>query len=245
MEQQRVPVVPYKDRADSKKTQVAEMFDQISPKYDLLNHTLSLGIDIFWRKKAIKRLRPYHPELMLDVATGTGDFAFEAMRLQPDKIIGLDISAGMLEVGRQKIRKKKLTEQIEFVQGDSENMAFESNKFDAITVGFGVRNFENLRKGLAEMHRVLKPGGVVAILEFAQPERFPVKQLYQLYFRYMLPVIGKWVSRDQAAYTYLPESVHAFPYGAEFITILQEIGYKKATCELLSFGISALYIAEK
>lgn len=240
-------VVPYKDQNKGKKEQVASMFDNISPKYDLLNHLLSLGIDVLWRKKAIRLLRKRQPapRLMLDVATGTGDFALEALSLHPDKIIGIDISAGMLEVGRQKIKKQGLSERIEMLQADSENLPFEDNMFDAVIVAFGVRNFENLPKGLQEINRVLKPGGVVSILEFSQPRVFPFKQVYNFYFKQILPRVGRFISKDQSAYTYLPESVQAFPDGRDFIRILDETGYKNTEWKPLTFGISAIYLASK
>lgn len=238
-------VVPYKEDATGKKEQVARMFDTISGKYDFLNHFLSLGIDIRWRKKAIRELADLQPRLILDVATGTGDFAIEALKLNPDKVIGVDISEGMLDQGRQKMRKRGYSERIDMVTGDSENLPFEENKFDAITVGFGVRNFENLEKGLLEMKRVLRPGGKIVVLEFSKPRVFPFKQLYQFYFRYILPTLGRWISRDAAAYTYLPESVQAFPDGRDFTNILEKLGFKQIACKPLTFGISSLYIGVK
>lgn len=221
------------------------MFDNISGNYDFLNHLLSLGIDILWRKKAIKLLKDLHPKLILDVATGTGDFAIEALKLNPDKVIGVDISEGMLEVGRTKLKERNLDQKIELLFGDSEKLPFEENKFDAIIVAFGVRNFENLENGLAEMLRVVKPGGKVVVLEFSKPKKFPFKQLYNFYFKFVLPKIGRWVSRDSSAYTYLPESVQAFPDGESFIKILNHLGYKNTACKPLTFGISSLYIGTK
>jgi demethylmenaquinone methyltransferase/2-methoxy-6-polyprenyl-1,4-benzoquinol methylase len=238
-------VVPYKEGEKTKKEQVADMFNNISHRYDLLNHTLSLGIDILWRKKAIRLLKPFSPQTVLDVATGTGDFAVEAVKLKPKKIIGVDISEGMLEVGREKMAQKGLENLIELNYGDAENLAFEDNKFDAITVAFGVRNFENLKKGLSEMFRVTSEGGHVMIIEFSKPGKFPVKQLYNFYFNTILPKIGKLVSKDNAAYQYLPESVAAFPDGSAFLKILNEIGYKEAKCIPLTFGISSIYWARK
>jgi demethylmenaquinone methyltransferase / 2-methoxy-6-polyprenyl-1,4-benzoquinol methylase len=238
-------VVPYKEDKISKKEQVAKMFDNISNRYDFLNHFLSLGIDKGWRKKAIRLLKPYAPKVMLDVATGTGDFAIQALELNPHKIIGVDISDGMLEVGRKKIASRGLSDVIELKNGDSENLPFPDNNFDAITVGFGVRNFENLEKGLAEMYRVLKPGAIMVILEFSRPRRFPFKQIYNFYFKSILPRIGRAVSKDQSAYTYLPESVEAFPDGENFINILQGIGFKNTACKPLTFGISSIYTAQK
>jgi len=238
-------VVPYKEENAGKKEQVAKMFDNISGRYDFLNHFLSLGIDIRWRKKAIRHLREKRPQLILDVATGTGDFAMQALELQPKKIVGVDISEGMLGVGRKKISDRGLTGIIELQYGDSEKLPFEDNKFDAVIVAFGVRNFESLEKGLAEMYRVMKPGGSVVVLEFSKPSAFPFRQLYRFYFNFILPKIGRWVSHDRAAYSYLPESVEAFPDGQKFLTILSAIGYKHTACKPLTFGISSLYTAAK
>lgn len=221
------------------------MFDSISGRYDFLNHFLSLGIDIVWRRKAVKLLKDLKPKVILDVATGTGDFAIEALDLDPDKIIGVDISEGMLEVGRKKMLDKKLDSIIELKSGDSENLPFQDNFFDAVIVAFGVRNFENLERGLAEMLRVVKPGGRVVVLEFSRPSKFPMKQLYSVYFTGILPWIGRWISRDQAAYRYLPESVQAFPDGKDFLKILSDLGYKNPQCDPLTFGISSLYWGTK
>jgi len=238
-------VVPYKNNNLSKKDQVALMFDNISHHYDFLNHFLSLGIDIQWRKRAIRLLREYKPRRILDIATGTGDFAIQALRLNPEKVIGVDISKGMLEKGKAKIKKKELEQKIDLIYGDSENLQFEDNKFDAIIVAFGVRNFQNLDQGLSEMLRVLNSGGAVAILEFSKPGRFPFKQVYDFYFKNILPFIGKKISKDHAAYTYLPESVQAFPEGDDFLTVLKKVGFKKTKCLPLTFGISSIYLAEK
>ncbi|MFC6997650.1 bifunctional demethylmenaquinone methyltransferase/2-methoxy-6-polyprenyl-1,4-benzoquinol methylase UbiE [Rufibacter roseus] len=238
-------VVPYKDQETGKKTQVAQMFNSIAKRYDFLNHFLSAGIDIIWRKKAVKLLEQTKPQLLLDIATGTGDFALEAMRLKPRQIIGLDISEGMLAVGREKIKKRGLENVIELQLGDSENIQFPDNHFDAITVAFGVRNFENLEKGLSEMYRVLKPGGKAVILEFSKPQKFPMKQTYNFYFKHILPVFGKLISKDNAAYTYLPESVQAFPDGKDFLTILNKIGFKTTEWHSLTFGISSIYTGKK
>ena len=215
-------VLPYKDKQDTKKKQVASMFDNISGQYDFLNHFLSLGIDILWRKKAIKLLKADQPKLILDIATGTGDFAIEALALKPDKVIGVDISQGMLEVGKKKLKKKGLDHLIELQMGDSERLLFDDNKFDAIIVAFGVRNFEHLEQGLKDMYRVLKSGGKVVILEFSKPRTFPFKQVYQFYFKWILPKIGRLISKDNSAYTYLPESVNEFPDGKDFIGILEK-----------------------
>lgn len=238
-------VTPYKEDLGTKKEQVATMFNNISKKYDFLNHFLSLGIDIIWRKKAIRLLKKQQPKQILDIATGTGDFAITALRLNPDKVTGIDISKGMLAVGQEKIKAKGLQNKIELKLGDSENLEFADHTFDAYTVGFGVRNFENLEKGLTEMLRVLKPNGTAIILEFSKPKAFPVKQLYNFYFNSILPGIGKLVSKDNAAYTYLPESVNAFPDGEKFLSILSKIGYKNATAIPLMFGIATIYKANK
>ncbi|MEP1032925.1 bifunctional demethylmenaquinone methyltransferase/2-methoxy-6-polyprenyl-1,4-benzoquinol methylase UbiE [Ekhidna sp.] len=238
-------VLPYKDKSDAKKKQVAEMFDSISSKYDFLNHFLSLGIDIRWRKKAIKMLTDLQPKQILDIATGTGDFAIESLKLNPEKVIGVDISEGMLNVGREKMKKRGYSDIIDMQSGDSENLHFDDNKFDAVIVAFGVRNFENLEKGLSEMNRVLRSGGRVVILEFSKPTVFPFKQLYNFYFRWILPKIGKVVSKDNAAYTYLPESVNEFPFGDDFLQILEKTGYKNTKCKPLTLGISSIYVGEK
>jgi demethylmenaquinone methyltransferase/2-methoxy-6-polyprenyl-1,4-benzoquinol methylase len=238
-------VVPYKEQEAGKKEQVAQMFDNISPRYDFLNHLLSLGIDIYWRKRAIRLLKPEKPQLILDIATGTGDFAIEALALKPKKVIGVDISEGMLRVGREKIKRMRLEPLIELREGDSERLQFEDNYFDAIIVSFGVRNFENLEKGLRDMHRVLKPGGNCVIVEFSKPKSFPFKQLYNFYFRSILPLVGKVVSKDRAAYTYLPESVQAFPDGDDFIRVFKQSGFNSTKCIPLTFGICTLYAGKK
>lgn len=238
-------VVPYKDQKSSKKEQVATMFNNISKRYDLLNHLLSLGIDIYWRKQAIKQLKADRPQLIMDMATGTADFAIESLSLNPQKVIGVDISEGMLDVGRQKLKKMKLDQRIELKLGDSERIPFDDNIFDAIIVAFGVRNFENLEQGLSDMYRVLKPGGKVVVLEFSKPTVFPLKQLYNFYFKYILPLIGRIISKDQSAYTYLPESVQAFPDGNAFLEVLQKVGYHETTCKTLTFGISSIYTGRK
>lgn len=238
-------VLPDKNSEQSKKDQVEEMFNKISPRYDLLNHLLSANIDKLWRKNTIKKLKPSHPKLILDVATGTGDFAIAATKINGSKVIGIDISEGMLEVGRKKIEKKKLSDKIELIKADSENLPFENNKFDAVIVGFGVRNFETLKKGLAEINRVLKPGGVFYVLEFSKPDKSPFKQMYQFYFTKILPFIGGMVSKDSRAYTYLPESVNEFPDGDKFLTILAEVGFINNKCFKQTFGIATIYEAHK
>ena len=238
-------VVPYKEESLGKKRQVAKMFNNISGRYDFLNHFLSLGIDIRWRKKAIRFLKPFQPKTILDVATGTGDFAFEALALNPDKVTGVDISEGMLEVGKKKVKSAGLQNKIELTYGDSENLPFADNSFDAVIVAFGVRNFETLDKGLAEIQRVIKPQGHIVVLEFSKPTAFPMKQLYNFYFRYILPVVGRLVSRDKSAYTYLPESVEAFPDGDRFLKHLEHVGFTETRCQALTFGVSSLYTATK
>ncbi|GAA0890396.1 bifunctional demethylmenaquinone methyltransferase/2-methoxy-6-polyprenyl-1,4-benzoquinol methylase UbiE [Fulvivirga kasyanovii] len=238
-------VVPYKEQQTGKKEQVAEMFNSISKKYDFLNHFLSLGIDILWRNKAIGLLKRDQPKLILDIATGTGDFAIEALKLNPDKVIGVDISEGMLNMGREKLKRRKLDDKIELQMGDSEKLLFDDNKFDAVIVSFGVRNFENLEKGLADMYRVLKPGGKTVILEFSRPSKFPFKNIYNFYFKAILPKIGRLVSKDRAAYTYLPESVQAFPDGESFLKVLEKVGFKNTQCKPLTFGVSSIYTGVK
>ncbi|MEM9831804.1 MAG: bifunctional demethylmenaquinone methyltransferase/2-methoxy-6-polyprenyl-1,4-benzoquinol methylase UbiE [Bacteroidota bacterium] len=238
-------VVPYKEQASSKKEQVAEMFNNISRRYDLLNHLLSLGIDIYWRKQAIKLLKPHQPKQILDIATGTADFAIEALALNPDKVIGVDISEGMLAMGHKKLKRRQLDDRIELQLGDSEGLRFNDNVFDAAIVAFGVRNFETLHDGLKDIFRVLKPGGRLVVLEFSKPTRFPMKQLYNFYFKNILPLIGKVISKDQSAYTYLPESVQAFPDGQAFLQALQRAGYTETRCKALTFGISSIYTGKK
>ncbi|MFN8254137.1 MAG: bifunctional demethylmenaquinone methyltransferase/2-methoxy-6-polyprenyl-1,4-benzoquinol methylase UbiE [Bacteroidales bacterium] len=234
-------IKPYKDSDQSKKSQVALMFDNIALKYDFLNHFLSVGIDHLWRRRVISILKKYKPETILDIATGTGDLALAALRISPKKITGIDISEGMLAVGKQKILKKKLDKMIEFRIGDSENLEFEDNTFDAAMVAFGVRNFENLHNGLAEIARVIKPGAPFVVLEFSRPRAFPVKQLYNFYFKYILPTIGRFFSKDKAAYTYLPASVQAFPEGKDFLEALQKAGLKPLKEIRLTFGVATIY----
>ena len=238
-------VKPYENEQGSKKEQVAKMFNNIAPKYDFLNHTLSLGIDIIWRKKAVKLLKKYHPKKVLDIACGTGDFTIANLDSGAEKIIGLDISEGMVNVGIEKIKRKGLSDKISLQVGDSEKINFEDGTFDGITVGFGVRNFENLEKGLAEMYRVLASNGKVIILEFSKPKKFPIKQLYLFYFKYILPKIGRLISKDKTAYTYLPDSVNAFPDGENFTTILKRVGFKDTNIVNCSFGIASIYIGSK
>jgi demethylmenaquinone methyltransferase/2-methoxy-6-polyprenyl-1,4-benzoquinol methylase len=229
---------------ESKKVQIEKMFDSISPKYDLLNRTLSLGIDTIWRKKTIEALRPIHPKKILDVASGTADLAIEALKLNPDSIIGIDISEGMLAKGREKLKRKGI-EKITLVKGDSENLQYADHEFDAVTVAFGVRNFENLEKGLKEMNRVLRVGGMIGILEFSKPTAFPIKQIYNFYFKKVLPGMGNTLSKNSNAYTYLPQSVSEFPDGEKFLEILSQCGYQNCKQKRFMFGICTLYTAIK
>lgn len=238
-------IVPLPGSTENKKDQIAGMFNRIAGRYDFLNHFLSLGIDKSWRRKAINTLSGLQPQVVLDVATGTGDLAIAAMKLQPRQVIGVDISEGMLAIGRTKIRKQNLEQTIALQYGDSEHLPFADDHFDAITCAYGVRNFEHLEKGLQEMQRVLRPGGRVAILEFSRPAKFPVKQLYRFYFRYILPTLGKTVSKDNTAYHYLHDSASAFPDGKDFCTILERCGFNRATAKPLTFGITTLYTCEK
>jgi demethylmenaquinone methyltransferase/2-methoxy-6-polyprenyl-1,4-benzoquinol methylase len=239
-------VKPYKESDSGKKEQVAQMFNNIAHRYDFLNHFLSLGIDTIWRKKAISCLKKENPKLLLDIATGTGDLAITANKiLNPDKIIGIDISEGMLSFGREKLNKLKLQDKIQLISGDSENIPFPENYFDAATVAFGVRNFENLDKGLVEINRVLKIGGSLVVLEFSKPKVFPVKQLYNFYFNQILPNIGKLISKDKRAYSYLPESVQAFPDGSDFIVHLKDAGFNNTYFKTLMFGIATIYYGKK
>ena len=238
-------VKPY-DQAESKKKQVSKMFDSIAHKYDFLNHFLSLGIDKFWRRKAIRLLAESNPQLILDVATGTADVAILTARMVPEsKITGIDISPQMLQVGRNKILKENLQDRIDLIDGDAEKLPFGDNIFDAVTVAYGVRNFEDLEAGLGEINRVLKKNGKLVVIEFSKPTVFPVKQLYYLYFKYILPLIGKVTSKDPKAYRYLFESVQAFPDGKDFISILKKTGFNKNQCISLTLGICSIYIGTK
>ena len=229
----------------SKKTQVRNMFNSIAGKYDFLNHFLSAGVDRRWRKKVIKILKEQNPRSILDVATGTADLAIAQAKLMPERIVGVDIADQMLDIGRDKIQKKGLEHLITLENGDSESLSFRENTFDAVTVAFGVRNFEDLEKGLAEMNRILVPGGIAVILEFSKPQRFPVKQLYNFYFKYILAAIGRLVSRHESAYTYLPESVGEFPDGYDFISYMEKNGFEDCTYKTLTFGIASIYTGKK
>ena len=235
----------YLEKSASKKELVRTMFDGIANKYDFLNHFLSLGIDKSWRRKAIRILEKENPKKILDVATGTADFAIETLKLKPELITGIDISERMLAIGKEKIRNLKSERSIHLENGDAENISFSENTFDAVTVAFGVRNFENLNSGLKEIHRVLKPNGMLVILEFSHPEKFPVKQLFKFYFHNILPLLGKIISSDRKAYQYLPDSVKEFPSGNKFLQILTETGFTDTKFYPLTFGIAAIYTAKK
>lgn len=237
-------VKPYNsDR--SKKEEVAEMFNNISGRYDFLNHFLSLGIDHLWRARAVKELREINPKRILDIATGTGDFAIANLKLNPEEVVGIDISSGMLEVGKVKMKKKKVDHIVSMQLGDSEDLPFDDNYFDGLTVGFGVRNFENLEKGLAEMLRVIRPGGKAIILEFSKPKIFPIKQAFGFYSKYFIPFFGKRISKDEKAYAYLPESVAAFPEGKDFENVLEKLNYKNIKSTPVSGGIATIYVGTK
>lgn len=238
-------ITPY--NSDEKKSvQVERMFDNIAPAYDRLNHTLSFGIDKIWRRKAIAWLKPFRPQMIMDVATGTGDFALQAYRmLMPDRLIGTDISEGMMNVGRRKVREAGLESRISFRKEDCSSLSFQAESFDAVTVAFGIRNFENLDKCLSEMHRVLKDNGKLVILELTVPERFPMKQLYAIYSKVVIPTIGKLMSRDKSAYKYLPETIKVFPQGKVMKQIIQNAGFKEVNFKRLTFGICTLYMAVK
>jgi demethylmenaquinone methyltransferase/2-methoxy-6-polyprenyl-1,4-benzoquinol methylase len=237
-------ITPYNTQ-DEKKEQVAQMFDNIANRYDLLNGILSLGIHKGWRKKCVAVLKAKKPKQILDVATGTADFAIECAKLNPDKIIGIDISDGMMHFGREKLKKMNLDALISLENGNAETVAFPDNTFDAIVVGFGVRNFQNLEKGLSNLYRILKPGGQIVILEFSYPKNWLVKAGYNFYFSYITPVVGKIFSKDTRAYSYLTESVKAFPNNEKFVDILNKANYKNTSYKPLSMGIAAIYCGEK
>lgn len=239
-------IVPFKESANTKKKQVEEMFDKIAFRYDFLNHFLSAGIDIGWRKKAIKHLEKTGVKRILDVATGTGDVAILAYKmLKPEKITGIDISEGMLEIGRKKIENLGLQKHVELLKGDSEAISFSNNSFDAVTVAFGVRNFEDLEKGLFEIKRVMRPGGKLVILEFSRPTMPVIRNIYNFYFKRIAPKIGTIISNNKNAYQYLNESVQKFPERNAFITILNKLGYKNTSCKTMSLGICSIYCGEK
>jgi demethylmenaquinone methyltransferase/2-methoxy-6-polyprenyl-1,4-benzoquinol methylase len=238
-------ITPYKESSLSKKEQVAQMFDTISGNYDGLNRVISFGIDVQWRKKVLNLVSSSNPKMILDIATGTGDLAILMATTKAEKIIGLDISSGMLEVGKKKIAHKNLSDKIEMLLADSENMPFENHTFDAITVAFGVRNFENLEKGLAEILRVLKPNGIFVILETSNPTKFPYKQGYHFYTKYILPLIGKLFSKDDVAYGYLSESASVFPFGEALNNILRKVGFINVVDRPQTFGVATIYSASK
>jgi demethylmenaquinone methyltransferase / 2-methoxy-6-polyprenyl-1,4-benzoquinol methylase len=238
-------IKPYKDSELGKKEQVAQMFDTISGNYDGLNRVISFGIDVKWRKKVLKLVSDKNPKTVLDIATGTGDLAILMTNTSAEEIIGLDISAGMLEVGKQKIAEKKLDTKIQMVLGDSENIPYPEHYFDAITVAFGVRNFETLEKGLSEIHRVLKPNGIFVILETSVPTKFPFKQGYAIHSKYILPLVGKLFSKDQTAYKYLSESANNFPFGEALNNILRKIGFIDVKHLPQTFGVATIYHASK
>jgi demethylmenaquinone methyltransferase/2-methoxy-6-polyprenyl-1,4-benzoquinol methylase len=241
-------ITPYTSPDQETKTrQVARMFDNIAHSYDLLNHLFSFGIDVLWRKRAVRILKKENPKRIMDMATGTADFAIEAVRmgLSNVHITGVDISQGMLEVGRKKVAKRGYQDVIELMEGDSVSLPFETGHFDAYTVAFGVRNFEQLEAGLSEMLRTLRPGGLGVILEFSKPRKFPMKQLFAFYFKFIMPTIGKLVSKDQSAYAYLPESVQAFPEGQDFLNVLEKVGYVACEAVPLTGGIASIYLAYK
>ncbi|MET6991600.1 bifunctional demethylmenaquinone methyltransferase/2-methoxy-6-polyprenyl-1,4-benzoquinol methylase UbiE [Sediminicola arcticus] len=238
-------VTPYKDSPLGKKEQVTKMFDTISANYDGLNRVISFGIDIKWRKRVVAILKAKQPQNILDIATGTGDLAINLVETGAKKIVGLDISKGMLEVGKKKINEKKLTNTIEMVVGDSEDLPFQENTFDAVTVAFGVRNFDNLEKGLAEIYRVLQSGGTFVVLETSVPTKTPFKQGYYFYTKNILPKIGRLFSKDDSAYAYLSESAAVFPHGQEFNNILEKIGFIGVANKPQTFGVASIYIATK
>lgn len=238
-------ITPYKNSDLGKKEQVTQMFDTISGNYDNLNRVISFGIDKKWRKRVVKLVKRKKPDSVLDIATGTGDLAIAMAETGAQKIIGLDLSPGMLEVGQAKVQEKKLADTIDMVVGDSEKLPFEDASFDAVTVAFGVRNFENLNKGLSEIYRVLKPKGIFVVLETSVPTKFPFKQGYNIYCRYILPLIGKIFSKDQAAYGYLSESASVFPHGKDFNNILGKIGFIGIENMPQTFGVASIYVATK
>ena len=238
-------VKPYKEADGSKKEQVAQMFDQISGRYDFLNHFLSFGIDKGWRRKLVREAKKTAPERILDIATGTGDVAIALEKTGASEIIGLDISNGMLEVGRQKVIKRGMDPKVRLEYGDSENIGYDDDSFDLVTAAFGVRNFEHLDQGLSEMARVTRKGGTVIVLEFSKPTSSPFRQLYGFYSEYILPAFGKLLSKDESAYSYLPESVKAFPYGSAFLEHMKAAGLSELRCVPLTFGVASLYLGKK
>ena len=240
------PITPYSTASGPKRGQVETMFNRIAPTYDRLNHTLSLGIDRRWRRKAIDSLKPFAPQVILDVATGTGDFAIlAAKRLDPDRIIGVDISEGMMEVAREKVKRVGLDNVIYFMKDDCTALSFETGTFDAVTVAYGARNFEDLEAGLCEMCRVLRPGGHLMLVELTTPPRFPMKQLFWIYSHVIMASIGRLISHDDSAYTYLPRSMAAFPQAERLVPMLHHCGFSKVTFKRFTFGLSTMYLATK
>lgn len=238
-------ITPY-DRAEEKGTQVEQMFDAVAHSYDLLNHRLSLWIDKYWRRRLVKKLSEFHPNTILDVATGTGDLAIlEAKKISPKSIVGADISEGMMNIGREKVRKENLQDVIEFRREDCMKLSFADNSFDAVTAAFGIRNFQDLEAGLAEMHRVLKPGGTLCVIELTRPVHFPIKQLFAAYSHTVLPLYGRVVSKDKSAYKYLIATIEAFPQGETMVGILKKTGFASASFTRLTFGICTCYTATK
>lgn len=238
-------VKPYKDSAGSKKQQVELMFDNISHRYDFLNHFLSLSLDKWWRKRAIRELSGQQVSELLDVATGTGDMVAAGLKLNPRHIVGIDLSEGMLEIARSKKHLRIQNVEIEFIKGDSEDLPFDDQSFDAVTVAFGVRNFEDPLRGLSEINRVLRPGRKLVVLEFSKPDRFPMKQLYNFYFKHILPLFGKVISKDNEAYSYLPESVLNFPEKEDFLSLMDAAGFRNNKYKRLTSGIVSIYVGEK
>lgn len=241
---QQETINPY--HAGEKTAQVEQMFDNIAPNYDKLNHRLSWNIDQGWRKKAISQLAPFQPKTMLDIATGTGDFAIlSAQMLKPTKLVGADISEGMMEIGRQKVKAAGLDKVITFEKEDCLHLSYADNTFDAVTAAFGIRNFSDLDKGLKEMARVLKPGAHLSIVELTSPVSFPMKQLFHIYAHTVLPLYGRLISKDKSAYSYLTKTIEAFPQGEQMVDILQQAGFSKASFKRLTFGICTMYFATK
>ncbi len=239
-------ITPYKNSTEGKKRQVAQMFDSISGTYDGLNRVISWGSDIKWREFVVEKVAEIQPKKVLDVATGTGDLAIALTQINDLQVVGLDISEGMLAVGKEKIQKKNLTNRIELVHGDSENLPFPDNHFDAVTVAFGVRNFENLEKGLSEIYRVIRPGGRLVVLETSVPEKFPFRQGYFVYTKFVMPSIGKFFSKDRSAYAYLSKSASAFPYGKKFRAILDQVGYNNTQYYPKTLGgVATIYTGNK
>jgi len=238
-------VKPYNTADKSKKEEVAEMFDNISGSYDFLNRSLSMGVDVSWRKKTVKQVKATGASHVLDIATGTGDLAIMMVKKGIPAVTGADLSAGMLRVGEKKVKEQGLESQIKLIQADSEQLPFADETFDAATIAFGIRNFENPVKGMAEIRRTLKPGSTLFILEFSKPTQFPFKQFFAFYFRFVLPVWGKMISKDSSAYSYLPESINAFPHGRAFLDLMEQAGFKNARQQKLAFGVASLYSATK